>query len=88
MELEQAADQIWQSLEDELKEGKYHSRNSLEQMNTGLLRATLRDAVSLLIAARRIEERDMPAAQKPSHGGTRSYLHPVSQPPKYGDHRS
>ena len=87
VELERTGEQIWQLLKDELQKGKYHSKNFLEHLDTGLSRVNVRGAVSLLIASRRIEERNIPSSTNITTKRA-TYLHPVASPPKYGEHRA
>lgn len=75
--LDMAANQVWQLLAFELSQGRYHSKNTLESLNTGLKRVEIRGALDWLLASQRIESRDMPNVGK---GGKRTYLHPIASP--------
>jgi len=77
-----AANQIWDLLILELSQGRYHSRNTLESLATGLKRGELRGALDWLQASGRIEEREVPNLSK---GGKRTYLHPVASPSQNGE---
>lgn len=76
------ANQVWQLLDSELKQGRYHSRNSLESLDHGIKRADLRKAVDWLIASGRIETRDRPDNNQ---GGAYKYFHPVASPSNVGE---
>jgi regulatory protein RepA len=76
-QLDTAANRLWELLVEELAAGRYHSRNTLESLGTGLKRNELRAALDWLIAAQRIESRDLPKAGK---GGKQNYLHPTGEP--------
>jgi len=69
-----AANRIWELLKSELQEGRYHSQNGLESLDTGMTRTEIRGVVALLFASLRVESRDIPNAGK---GGKRHYLHPI-----------
>jgi len=75
--VEMAANQVWQLLTLELNLGRYHSKNTLESLDTGLKRGELRVALDLLLSALRIEIRKIPNA---GQNGKREYLHPVASP--------
>lgn len=75
--LEDAATRIWELLCFDLGQGRYHSQNALEALDTGLKRGEIRGAVAVLFASLRVESRDIPNAGK---GGKRQYLHPVGAP--------
>jgi RecA-family ATPase len=77
--LDMAANQVWQLLTFELSQCRYHSKNTLEALDTGLKRVEVRGAVDWLLASQRIESRDVPNAGK---GGKRTYLHPIASPDK------
>lgn len=83
-ELAAMANQVWQLLTEELKNGRYHTRNTLESLSktAGLKRQEIRDSIRFLTAASRIEERDKPASGK---GGAHRYLHPVASPDQLGE---
>lgn len=69
------ADQkVWRLLRDELASGRLHSANSLSELDTGLRRAELRQAIARLLAAGRVQERERPDAQA---RGARRYMHPI-----------
>lgn len=72
-----AANQIWQLLTFELGQGRYHSKNTLESLDTGLKRNEIRGALDLLFTSLRVEHRDVPNAGK---GGKRQYLHAIASP--------
>jgi RecA-family ATPase len=76
-QLDTASNRLWELLVEELAAGRYHSRNTLESLDTGLKRNELRAALDWLIAAQRIESRDLPKAGK---GGKQTYLHPNGEP--------
>lgn len=80
--LDMAANQVCQLLTYELSQGRYHSKNTLESLNTGLKRGEVRGALDWLLASQRIESRDVPNAGKGSKGGKRTYLHPIASPDK------
>lgn len=75
--LESAADQVWQLLKFELNAGRYHSRNTIESIDTGLKRGEIRAALGWLVASQRVESRNTPNAGK---GGKHTYLHPLGSP--------
>jgi len=75
--LEDAANRIWELLCFDLGQGRFHSQNALEALDTGLKRGEIRGAVAVLFASLRVESRDIPNAGK---GGKRQYLHPVGAP--------
>lgn len=75
--LDMAATQVWQLLNFELSQGRYHSKNTLESLGTGLKRNEIRSALDWLLASRRIESCEISNAGK---GGKRSYLHPIASP--------
>ncbi|MFZ1546389.1 MAG: AAA family ATPase [Candidatus Nitrotoga sp.] len=77
--LDIAANQVWQLLTFELSQNRYHSKNTLESLDTGLKRGEIRGALDWLTASQRIESRDAPNAGK---GGKRHYLHPIASPDK------
>jgi len=77
-----AAEQVFRVLESELRQGRYHSRNTLESADTGLKRNDLRAALAWLTATMRIEEREAPHAGK---GGKHKYLHPIGSPSPNGE---
>ncbi len=80
--LEAAANQIWQLLDFELGQGRFHSRNTIESLDTGLRRGEIRGALDWLLVSQRIESRDVPNAGK---GGKRTYLHPIASPITNGE---
>ncbi len=75
-ELEAVNNQVWQLLTEELKNEHYHSQNTLAALGqiANLKRQQIRDAVRLLIASGRVEERPKLHTGK---GGATKYLHPV-----------
>ena len=75
--LDIAANQVWRLLTFELSQGRYHSKSTLESIDTGLKRNVVRGALDRLLASLRIESRDLPNAGK---GGKRTYLHPIASP--------
>lgn len=75
--LDGAANQVWQLLNFELGQGRYHTQNTLELLDIGLKRGVIRAAVGWLHGAQRVEYRNMPNATK---GGKRQYLHPTTAP--------
>jgi|CXWL01.1.fsa_nt_gi RecA-family ATPase len=75
-QLDTAANRLWELLVEELAAGRYHSRNSIQSLDTGLKRADLRASIDWLIASNRIESRDVPNAGK---NGRRDYLHPIGE---------
>ena len=77
-----AANQVWQLLTFELSQCRYHSKNTLESLDTGLKRGEIRGALDWLLASQRIESRDVPNAGKGGKGGKRTYLHPIASPDK------
>jgi|GEM_PF-247808 len=75
---ERRANQIYQLLVEELKQGRYHTKNTLEQADAGdLSRAQIRSALAWLEAVGRVVTQDRPNAGR---GGARQYLHPVGSP--------
>ncbi len=80
--LDTAANQIWQLLTFELSQWRYHSKNTVESLDTGLKRSEIRTALDWLLASQRIESRDVPNAGK---GGKRTYLHPIASPSTSGE---
>lgn len=78
-ELAARANQVWQLLDSEVKQGHRPTKNSLEGMSKriGLTRSEIRDAVAQLESAGRVERHDCPSQGK---GGLRTYLHPVIAP--------
>lgn len=83
-EIEAIANQVWQLLNDEVKNQRYHTRNTLESLckSANLKRQDIRDSIRFLSASGRIEERDKPNAGK---GGAHRYLHPIASPNKHGE---
>jgi RecA-family ATPase len=77
VKLDIAANQVWRLLTFELSQGRHHSKNTLESINTGLKRNEVRGALDRLLSSLRIESRDVPNAGK---GGKRTYLHPIASP--------
>lgn len=75
--LEQAASKLLSMLDSELAQGRYHSKNSLEALDTGLTRKEIRGAIDWLEAGQRIEHRKIPNL---GATGKREYLHPVASP--------
>lgn len=75
--LEQAAGKLLALLESELAQGRYHSKNSLEALDTGLTRKELRGAIDWLESGQRIDHRKIPNL---GLNGKREYLHPVASP--------
>jgi hypothetical protein len=80
--IEASANQIWQLLTSELAQGRYHSKNTIESLGTGLKRGELRAAIDWLESSCRIETRDRPGS---SQRGARQYLHPVASPSDDGE---
>ncbi len=78
-DLKAVQDQIWRLLSTELKENNRHTANTLGALSPqiGLTRQQIRDAVSLLTASGRVENRKRPNGE--GHGGGRYYLHPVNE---------
>jgi RecA-family ATPase len=76
------ANQVWQLMDSELKQGRYHSRNSLESLDHGIKRADLRKAIDWLVSSGRIETRDRP---NNNQGGAYKYFHPVASPSNVGE---
>lgn len=75
---EACADQVWLLLTNELKEGRRHSKHTIEHADAGnLKRGEIRAALAWLEAAGRVELRDMPGVIQ---RGKRQYLHPVASP--------
>ena len=72
-----AANQVWQLLTFELSQGRYHSKNSLEALDTGLKRGEIRSALGWLFAAQRVDFRKIPNS---GPNGKREYLHPSASP--------
>ncbi len=70
-------------LNDELKLGHYHSRNTLEQADHGLNRAAFRKALARVISTGAIEDRPIP--NRTGNRGAFRYLHPVASPPLAGE---
>ena len=69
------AEQLEKFLIGELRAGRYHTQNTLQEQ--GLMkRAPLRRAISDLAAARRVVYADIPEARS-RRGGAREYLQPV-----------
>ncbi len=81
--LEANASMLWRLLESELKEGRRHSKNSLESV-CELRRAELRKSVSWLEASGRIEDRAIPN-RAGGRGGNYRYLHPIASPNQLGE---
>lgn len=76
-----SADQVFNLLRHELKEGRRHTKNTLEHADAGTLkRADIRAALARLEADGRIEFRDGPRGEKKR--GPQKYIHPVETPPK------
>ncbi len=72
------ANQVWQLLTHELSQGRHHTQNTLELIDTGLTRGQIRGAVSWLIeSSHRVEYREVQNAGK---GGKHKYLHPIAAP--------
>lgn len=76
-ELAARADQVWQLLDSEVKQGRFPTQNSLQQIDTGLTRAQIRGAVAWLESAGRVEHRDRPDK---TNRGSRTYIHPIPSP--------
>jgi hypothetical protein len=75
------ADQVFNLLRHEMKEGRRHTKNTLEHADAGSLkRADIRAALARLEADGRIEFRDGPRGEKKR--GPQKYLHPVESSPK------
>jgi len=76
-----SADQVEKFLTAELKEGRKHSRSTLEQTCTriGIGRNLLRRALAELEVSRRVTEVPLPADER--IGGRKTYLKPASTPP-------
>ena len=75
----------------EFQAGKRHTKSTLEAFSEsplGLKRAETRDAVERLLSSGRVELQSVPLDKKPRRGGAHTYLHPITPPPTYGDHRS
>lgn len=80
---EACADQVWLLLTHELKEGRRHSKHTIEQADAGnLKRGEIRAALAWLEAAGRVELRDIPGVIQ---RGKRQYLHPVASPDQTGE---
>lgn len=80
---EACADQVWLLLTHELKEGRRHSKHTIEQADAGSLkRGEIRAALAWLEAAGRVELRDIPGVIQ---RGKRQYLHPVASPSQSGE---
>lgn len=78
LSLEVYANQVWNLLTSQLAKGVYHNKKSLEGLaiESNLTRQKLRDAVGLLLASGRVEER--PKLQSTTDKGRQTkYLHPV-----------
>ena len=82
-QIERHANQVWQLLVDELKHGRLHSKNSLQEADAGSLkRNQIRSALSWLEATGRIEERKRTDTGR---GGARTYIHPLGSPDDVGE---
>ena len=80
---EARANQIHQLLAEELKHGRFHTKNTLEHADVGnLTRSHIRAALSRLEASGRVETR---ARTDTGQGGARQYLHPVGSPTTNGE---
>ena len=80
---EARANQLHQLLTDELKHGRFHTKNSLEHADVGnLTRSHIRAALAWLEASGRIETRDIPGTIQ---RGQRQYLHPIASPSTNGE---
>lgn len=80
---ESQAEQVWLLLSHELKEGRHHSKHTIEQADAGnLKRGEIRAALAWLEAAGRVELRDIPGVIQ---RGKRQYLHPVGSPEQTGE---
>ena len=80
---ESQAEQVWLLLTHELKEGRHHSKHTIEQADAGnLKRGEIRAALAWLEASGRVELRDIPGVIQ---RGKRQYLHPVASPANSGE---
>jgi RecA-family ATPase len=72
------AEMIWSLFADELRQGRYYTKNSMEAklktMDSVINRADARDAITLLEAAGRLVNTKRPGSQA---NGARNYMHPV-----------
>ena len=77
--LEATANQVYQLILEELKQGRRHSRNTLESLSSAarVKRQEIRDAVKFLMAANRIEIKQGEGLGK--RGGQHSFLSPVDE---------
>ena len=74
-QLEHNANLVWQYLVSELAQNRWHTQTTLEQAGLGLVRTSLRAALSRLEAGGRTEIRDRPIK---SQGGAHKYIHPLA----------
>jgi hypothetical protein len=75
-----AAEQVLNLIKHELKEGRRHTKNTLEHADAGdLKRAELRAALAWLEASGQIEVRDGPRGEKKR--GPQKYIHPIETSP-------
>jgi RecA-family ATPase len=81
--LDAAAEQVLALLIHELKEGRYHSKNTIEHADAGnMKRGDIRAALARLESAGRVELRGRPGIIQ---RGSRTYLHPVGSPDQNGE---
>jgi RecA-family ATPase len=81
--IERHANQVWQLLVDEMKNGHRHSKKTLEEASVGSLkRNQVRAALSWLEKTGRIEERKRTDTGR---GGARTYIHPIGSPDEAGE---
>lgn len=73
------ADKVWNALESELINERFHSKNSLESIATsfGMSQKEVRQGINYLLAESRVEERKRPNAGEKSKGGAHNYFHPI-----------
>lgn len=83
--VEAIANQVWQLLTHEMRQGRYHSANTLEAIasDSNLTRQQVRRGLGILRASLRIEERAVP--DHAGKGGRHRYLHPIDSPKRDGE---
>jgi RecA-family ATPase len=78
------ADQLWNLIDSELKEGRFHTKNTLEHADAGAMtRPQIRAALALLEASGRVENRNRP--DRSGKGGAYTYIHPIASPGSFGE---
>ncbi|MDP2832737.1 MAG: AAA family ATPase [Pseudomonadota bacterium] len=80
---EREGNQVWQLLTEELRQGRFHTKATLEDADAGkMTRKQIRSALSWLEVTGRVETRDRPGIIQ---RGARQYLHPLASPNADGE---